>query len=222
MAFVGNLLWFVFGGGFFAWLVWLLVAGFFAITIIGIPFAKAAFRISVFSAFPFGKELIDGRLVGKERITGTGFVNFLWCALAGLWLSIIHALAGLGYCITLIGIPFGLAHFKLAQVSFAPLGKVIVSPEVAQAARARAAHMQLDKALSGKDEADAGKTFTRQTPSQPRAASSSEEAQDASVPPPRDPVAEILADQQLKQLLEEMPIEKLQAIIDARALRAAR
>ncbi len=148
MAFVGNLLWFVFGGGFFAWLVWFLSGVILALTIIGIPFAKAAFRISVFAAFPFGRVLVDGRLVGIDRITGTGFVNFLWCILAGLWLAISHAVAGVLCCVTIIGIPFGLAHFKLAQVSFAPLGKVIVSPEVAEAARARAANAHLDKSLA--------------------------------------------------------------------------
>jgi uncharacterized membrane protein YccF (DUF307 family) len=55
---VGNLLWFVFGGGFFAWLAWFLSGILLAITIVGIPFAKAAFRISVFAAFPFGRQLV--------------------------------------------------------------------------------------------------------------------------------------------------------------------
>ena len=150
MSFVGNLLWFVFGGGFFAWVIWFLSGILFAITIIGIPFAKAAFRISVFAAFPFGRELIDGRLIGKDRITGTGFINVLWCILAGLWLAIGHAVAGLACLITIIGIPFGLAHFKLAQVSFAPLGKAIVSSDVAKAARAKAAATKVEQALVNK------------------------------------------------------------------------
>ena len=147
MAFVGNLLWFVFGGGIVAWFLWLVAAVLFAITVIGLPFAKAAYRISVFAAFPFGRELIDGQLIGKTRIMGTGLVNFLWCILAGLWLAIGHALAGIACCLTIIGIPFGLAHFKLAQVSFAPLGKVIVSSDVARAARVRSANAKLDKSL---------------------------------------------------------------------------
>lgn len=150
MAFIGNLLWFVFGGGIVAWLLWLLAAVVFAITVIGIPFAKAAYRISVFAAFPFGRELIDGQLVGKSRMMGTGLVNFLWCILAGLWLAICHVLAGIACCLTIIGIPFGFAHFKLAQVSFAPLGKVIVSSDVAKTARARSANDALDKSLAGK------------------------------------------------------------------------
>ena len=147
MAFVGNLLWFVFGGGIVAWFLWFVAAVLFALTVIGLPFAKAAYRISVFAAFPFGRELIDGQLIGKTRLMGTGLVNFLWCILAGLWLAICHALAGIACCLTIIGIPFGLAHFKLAQVSFAPLGKVIVSSDVARAARARSANAKLVKSL---------------------------------------------------------------------------
>jgi uncharacterized membrane protein YccF (DUF307 family) len=123
MAFVGNLLWFVFGGGIIAWLRWGIFGMLMAISIVGIPFATAAFRIAGFAAFPFGRELIDGRLLGEKRIVGTGFVNFLWIILAGLWLAISHTLTGIGCCLTIIGIPFGLAHFKLAGVSFAPLGK---------------------------------------------------------------------------------------------------
>ena len=150
MAFIGNLLWFVFGGGFLSWLLWVLAGLLLALTVVGLPFAKAAFRISVFAAFPFGHQLIDGRLLGYERIAGTGFVNVLWCVLAGLWLSVSHALEGLACCATLVGIPFGLAHFKLAQVAFAPLGKVIVPSEVAAAAREREARAAVDRALAGR------------------------------------------------------------------------
>jgi uncharacterized membrane protein YccF (DUF307 family) len=150
MSFIGNLLWFILGGGFFACLGWLFVGIIFAITIIGIPFATASFRIAGFAAFPFGRELIDGRLLGKDRVLGTGLLNFLWCILAGLWLAIAHALAGLACFITIIGIPFGLAHFKLAQVSFAPLGKVTVSCDVAKAARAKDASVKVAQAFEKK------------------------------------------------------------------------
>ena len=123
MAFWGNMLWFVFGGGIFAWFFWVVAGILLAVTIIGLPFAIAAFRIAGFAAFPFGKELVDARLVSEERIIGTGLANFLWIIVAGLWLAISHTLAGISYCLTIIGIPFGIAHFKLAIVSFAPLGK---------------------------------------------------------------------------------------------------
>lgn len=68
MAFLGNLLWFVFGGGIISWFLWIMLGLPMAITIIGIPFAKAAFRISGFAAFPFGKELIDCRFI-REPIS---------------------------------------------------------------------------------------------------------------------------------------------------------
>ena len=58
--------------------------------------------------------------MGETRIVGTGLANFLWIVLAGIWLTVGHVLLGVGLCLTLIGIPFGLAHFKLASVSFAP------------------------------------------------------------------------------------------------------
>jgi uncharacterized membrane protein YccF (DUF307 family) len=148
MVFVGNLLWFVFGGGIIAWLLWVLLGVVMCITVVGIPFAMAAFRISGFAAFPFGRELIDCRFVGEKRIVGTGIANFLWIILAGLWLAISHVLAGISYCITIIGIPFGLAHFKLAGVCFAPLGKKPVSKELGAQARYRAASADLNARLS--------------------------------------------------------------------------
>lgn len=117
-----NLLWFVLGG-FLSWLGWLLAGVILAITVVGLPWAFAAFRISRFAAFPFGKVLVDARTVGEQIIPGTGIANILWFVFAGLWLAIAHVAAGVALCITIIGIPFGLAHFRLASVSLAPLGK---------------------------------------------------------------------------------------------------
>lgn len=129
MTFLGNLLWFVLGGGFFAWLGWMLSGVVLAITIVGIPWSIAAFRVAPFAAFPFGRTLVDARTVGEDRIVGTGIANVLWIVFAGLWLFIGHVMAGIALCITVIGIPFGLAHFKLAQVCWAPLGKRIQSTD---------------------------------------------------------------------------------------------
>ncbi len=150
MGFIGNLLWFIFGGGLLTSLMWYIGGALLAITIIGIPFAKAAFRIARFAALPFGKELIDGRLVGEQRIKGTGIVNFIWIIFAGLGLAISHAFIGIFYCCTVIGIPFGMAHLKLAKVSFAPLGKTVVSSAVAKEAIQRAAKSELDAKLEKK------------------------------------------------------------------------
>ena len=149
MAFVGNVLWFVLGGGWLSCIGWALSGVVLAITVVGLPFAVAAFRIAGFAAFPFGRQLVDAELVGEQRIPLTGCVNILWVVLAGVWLAIGHAIAGVGYCITIIGIPFGLAHFKLAQVSFAPLGKRTVPTAVAEAARQRQAQATVEKKLEG-------------------------------------------------------------------------
>ncbi|MBF0413802.1 MAG: hypothetical protein HQK70_13990 [Desulfamplus sp.] len=122
-----NILWFLFGGGILSWALWMLAGCLLFITIIGIPFAYAAFRIAGFAAFPFGKKLVGAEEIGKTRIFGTGLANFLWIIFAGIWLSISHILAGATLCLTIIGIPFGFAHFRLAEVCFAPLGKYPVT-----------------------------------------------------------------------------------------------
>lgn len=123
MALILNILWFVFGGGLVAWFLWVVLGALLFLTVVGIPFGFAAFRIAGFAAFPFGKELVDSRVLGEERLLGTGLANFLWIILAGVWLAISHILAGASLCLTIIGIPFGFAHFRLAAVCFAPLGK---------------------------------------------------------------------------------------------------
>jgi uncharacterized membrane protein YccF (DUF307 family) len=151
MAFVGNLLWFIFGGGLLACLSWFLLGLLLCCTVIGIPFGMAAFRIAGFAAFPFGKELVDARLLGENRITGTSFANFLWIILAGLWLAIEHVLAGIGCFLAfflVFPIFFGIAHFKLDGVCFAPLGKRPVSKQMAEEIRKRVASAQLDRKLT--------------------------------------------------------------------------
>ena len=150
MAFVGNLLWFVFGGGIFACLGWLLLGLLLCCTVVGIPFGVAAFRIAGFAAFPFGKELVSSEMIGGKRITGTGLANFLWIILAGLWLAIGHALLGVAYlCCFILVFPvfWGMAHFKLAAASFAPLGKRTVSKGMAKAAKSRSINKELDTRL---------------------------------------------------------------------------
>ena len=122
-AVVGNILWLVLGPGI-AWFVfWCLSGLILALTVVGFPFAIASFRIAGFAAFPFGRRLVDARSVGEQRIPGTALGNILWFLLAGFWLVLIHAIVGLAQFITIIGIPFALANWKLAKVSLAPLGK---------------------------------------------------------------------------------------------------
>ncbi len=120
-----NLLWLFLGGGLIAFLLWTLGALLLAITIIGIPFAVAAFRIGLFTAWPFGRKLEDI----EDRVFGTTLANILWILLAGIWLFIAHVVAAVGLAMTIIGLPFAWAHVKIALAAFAPLGKRIVSTD---------------------------------------------------------------------------------------------
>ena len=142
---LGNFVWFVFCGGLLSAVIWFLFGGIMAITVIGLPFAYAAFRIGRFAAFPFGKELVDARDLGESRIPGTAIANVLWFLLAGIWLGIAHVLMA-AWCIAscllilpiLLGAPaWAFAHLRLAGVSLTPLGKRVVSVEEAAAIRSR-------------------------------------------------------------------------------------
>ena len=142
-----NLLWLI-CGGFVMGLAWLIASLIMFVSIIGIPWGRAAFNIAVFTFLPFGNEAIDrSELTGKEDI-GTGLLgligNVIWFLLAGIWLAIAHLVVGIACFITIIGIPFGWAHFKLVGISLAPIGKVIVSKEVAEEARRRHAADYVD------------------------------------------------------------------------------
>jgi uncharacterized membrane protein YccF (DUF307 family) len=123
MTFLLNLLWFILGGGWAAGLLWIFTGCILTLTVVGIPFGWAAFRIAGFAAFPYGKTLVDARALGEDVITGTTLANILWIVFAGIWLAISHIAAGISLCLTIIGIPFGFAHFRLAAVCFAPLGR---------------------------------------------------------------------------------------------------
>lgn len=125
-AIAGNIIWLFLGPGFASFLFWGLAGVLLAITIVGLPFSFAAFRIAAFSIFPFGQRLVDAADVGDRRIAGTTLANILWFVLAGFWLGLFHLIGGIFYCLTIIGIPFGLAHLRLAQVSLAPLGKRVI------------------------------------------------------------------------------------------------
>ncbi len=129
MALVLNILWFVFGG-FISGTLWLLAALLLAITIVGLPWAAAAVRIGLFSYAPFGRHVVARSAVNGRGDLGTGpfgfLLNVIWVLLAGWWLALHHVLIGLAQLVSIIGIPFGLQHFKLALISFAPVGQTVV------------------------------------------------------------------------------------------------
>lgn len=127
--FILNLLWFVLGG-FAMGLSWWLAGILAFVSIVGIPWGKACFVIGQFTFFPFGREAVSRRdLYGKDDI-GTGTLgllgNVIWFVLAGFWLALGHLASALANFVTIIGIPFGIQHLKLATISVAPIGKTIV------------------------------------------------------------------------------------------------
>jgi uncharacterized membrane protein YccF (DUF307 family) len=116
-----NVVWFVFCG------LWMSIcyAAFglvCCVTIIGIPFGIACFRIANYCLWPFGRSIVAKRDAG----TGSCIGNGVWVLVAGLWLAIAHLVAGFLLCITIIGIPLGVANFKLIPILFTPLGVEIV------------------------------------------------------------------------------------------------
>jgi uncharacterized membrane protein YccF (DUF307 family) len=119
-----NVIWLVFGG-FWLFLGYLLAGLVLIITIIGIPFGIAAFRIGAYALWPFGRTAVDRPDAGAASLVG----NVLWVILAGWWLALGHVFTGILQCITIIGIPLGLANFKLIPISLMPLGREIVSTD---------------------------------------------------------------------------------------------
>ena len=134
MRLVLNILWLVLAG------FWLAIGYVFAaiicfVFIITIPFGIAALRIAAFTLWPFGATVVRRPDAGVASAIG----NVLWVLFCGWWLALAHIVTGIVLCLTIIGIPLGLACFKLVPVSFWPLGSEIVSVEEAQAFGARGA-----------------------------------------------------------------------------------
>lgn len=123
MALLLNVIWFILGGWAVA-IQWFIGGLILAITVVGIPFVPGIWRIAVFSAFPFGREIVD-RDKGMSRATLSVFLNIFWLIFAGIWIALTHVLTGILFCIIIIGIPFGIAHFKLAGAALMPVGKEI-------------------------------------------------------------------------------------------------
>lgn len=116
-----NLIWLLLGG-FWLFLGYMVAGLLLCITILGIPFGVAAFRIGLYTLWPFGQTVVDRRDAGAASCIG----NVLWLVLAGWWLALGHVVTGLLLCVTIIGIPLGIANFKLIPVCLLPLGKEIV------------------------------------------------------------------------------------------------
>ncbi|MFM6992428.1 MAG: YccF domain-containing protein [Rhodoferax sp.] len=145
---IGNFLWFILGGVFMG-LGWWLVGVIAFVSIVGIPWGRACFVIGNFTFFPFGREAISRKALMQEDDLGTGALglvgNIVWFVLAGVWLAIGHVISAVACFVTIIGIPFAIQHLKLAGIALAPVGKTIVSKEVAAAAREANARAQVSR-----------------------------------------------------------------------------
>jgi uncharacterized membrane protein YccF (DUF307 family) len=120
-------------------LIWLVLAGFWlaigyavaglicCVLIITIPFGIASFRIAGYALWPFGRTVVDRPGAGAPSVLG----NVIWLIVAGWWLALGHLVSGIALCVTIIGIPLGLANFKLIPISLLPLGKEIVPSDQA-------------------------------------------------------------------------------------------
>ena len=129
MSLIGNILWFILGGAVMG-ISWWIVGALAYLSIIGIPWGKACFVIGQFAFMPFGKEAVSRTYINAKDDIGTGALgtlgNVIWFIFAGVWLAIGHLLSALLCFITIIGIPFGIQHLKLAGIAVAPIGKTIV------------------------------------------------------------------------------------------------
>jgi uncharacterized membrane protein YccF (DUF307 family) len=115
-----NILWFIFGG----WIsgsLWLLAGVLLAITVVGLPWTPAAFRMAGFSYAPFGKQVVEA----DDGPTSL-LLNILWLVFAGWWLALHHVALAIPLAVSIIGIPFAFQHLKLALISLAPVGKAVI------------------------------------------------------------------------------------------------
>ena len=122
MKVLGNIIWVIFGGLLMA-LGYFFAGLLLCITIIGIPFGIQIFKIAGLALWPFGRQVIT-----KPQGTGclNTFMNILWIFIGGIWLALDHAILGIIFFITIIGIPFGKQHFKLAAIALTPFGREII------------------------------------------------------------------------------------------------
>lgn len=122
MRFLLNVLWFIFGSGFLLAIGYGVAALICFLLVVTIPFGVASLRLARYSLWPFGRTVVARPDAGLA----SGAANIIWVIVAGWWLALTHITAGIAQCVTIIGIPFGIANFKLVPTAFWPLGREIV------------------------------------------------------------------------------------------------
>jgi uncharacterized membrane protein YccF (DUF307 family) len=123
MNILGNLIWLIFGGIIIA-IEYFIGSIFLMLTIVGIPFGIQTLKMASLSLWPFGRDTVV-----HTRASGCLYIlmNIIWLITGGIWIAITHAIFGLLLCITIIGIPFGLQHFKLTAIALSPFGRDIIN-----------------------------------------------------------------------------------------------
>ena len=121
MKIIGNILWLILGGILIS-LYYAVVGLLFCLTIIGIPFGVQLFKMAGFTLWPVGREVVSGP---NDAGCLSILMNIIWIICGGIEIAILHVWFGIIFCITIIGIPFGLQHFKMAILAFVPFGKQI-------------------------------------------------------------------------------------------------
>ena len=134
-----NILNFVLGG-FFTTLAWLLATLVSIVLVITLPLTRSCWEITKLSLLPYGNEAVhvDELSPGESSAilnTGGTLLNIMWFVLFGWWLCLMHIVSGIAQCLTIIGIPVGIANFKIAGIALWPVGRRVVSVETARAAR---------------------------------------------------------------------------------------
>jgi uncharacterized membrane protein YccF (DUF307 family) len=119
MNFLGNILWLIFGG-IVSSIAWALAGLLLCITVVGLPFGIQCFKIANFVLWPFGRDIE----IGDFGVGGL-LLNIIWILVCGWELMVLHLITGLFLCITVVGIPFGLQHFKFARLGLIPFGAKI-------------------------------------------------------------------------------------------------
>lgn len=119
MGCLGNVIWFL-CGGMLSGLSWCLAGFLWCVTIVGIPIGVQCFKFASLAFCPFGKEVLYGGGVGSMLL------NILWLIISGLPLALESAICGLLLCVTIVGIPFGRQHFKIARLALMPFGSSVV------------------------------------------------------------------------------------------------
>ena len=122
MKFIGNIIWLIFGGLLIS-LYYAVMGLVFCITIVGIPFGLQLFKMAGLALWPFGHDVMPGSNDGGCLSL---IMNIIWIVFGGIEIALMHVGLGIAFCITIVGIPFGLQHFKMVLLALVPFGKTIM------------------------------------------------------------------------------------------------